>query len=102
MPSPIAWARSPRNSSRGLIWTYLSSVLPQTCTQFGFPAGGIAFHERIARTRGRTGLPQNARVGSWGKVTTYVSGFVGFPAQSVELGMSCALNDARPASWKPE
>ena len=99
--SAIASATSLTRGLRGLICTWRSTVLPQTGVHPGWPAGGIAFQERIARTLGSTGLRQYARLGSCGKVTTYVSGLVGLEAQSVEFAMSCALNDARPASCQP-
>ena len=47
-----------------------SWTLPQGGFQFGWPGGGMRFHDRIARTFGRFGFLQTLRGGSYGTVRT--------------------------------
>ena len=95
--------RSPGYSRRrGRICTVSSDTSPHTGTWFGSPAGGSSSHDRMARTRGSTGVVQNLRTGDSGTPTTRMYGWSAFPRQSLPSGTSNTRAAPEPASTQPE
>ena len=83
---------------RGGIWMWQSWMLPQIGGWLGLVGSGTISHDRMARTKGSTGIPHQLRRGEKSMPTVYDSGGYGVLSQTVPAAMSWTLTLARPTS----